>query len=328
MLEKFKDPRFVHCPYCKVRVKTASMAKRSPLIRDVAQAVSQFLEDDRVSPITDDVLLRGPLLEKMTYEQLGCPGTIINLRLESDDISHLHTPNVIQLLHCPMGNKSNVYETQLPAVRTWLADVFRHLEAPVDFPILVHCKHGRDRTGVVVAVLLMILGVPKEAIKQEFLLTEDAEAVDLKKTFDGIVKRGGIDKYFEGMLDLEAIRGHLSFSHIQQNRRLFFKESAQALKDKTDPSFSCESLLEACRCGLRLKPDDVEMHAGVGWALVHLDRRDEACQAFSEGLRLAASCNVRPEIVKMMNHEIKALEATASKHIPSGTHENGSVVAG
>lgn len=36
-------------------------------------------------------------------------------------------------------------------------------------PALVHCAHGKDRTGVVIMLLLMACGVPHEAIVQDYV---------------------------------------------------------------------------------------------------------------------------------------------------------------
>merc|ERR1712232_730551 len=154
----------------------------SDIIRDLGLSIAPFLGSAE-PPILSNVLLRGPLLGRRTYEQLGCPRTIINLRYEPDEVSLLRDPSLVRLCHCRMGNKSNVYDTQSSEVRTWLGNVFRLFETPVDLPILIHCKHGRDRTGVAVAVLLMILGVPREAIMEDFLLTDGAEVKDLQRTF-------------------------------------------------------------------------------------------------------------------------------------------------
>lgn len=39
-------------------------------------------------------------------------------------------------------------------------------------PVLVHCAHGKDRTGVVIAVTLALLGMSEEDIAQEYSLSE------------------------------------------------------------------------------------------------------------------------------------------------------------
>jgi protein-tyrosine phosphatase len=40
-------------------------------------------------------------------------------------------------------------------------------------PLLVHCTSGRDRTGFASALILMALGVPREAIAQDYALSND-----------------------------------------------------------------------------------------------------------------------------------------------------------
>ncbi|PNY27637.1 Tyrosine-protein phosphatase [Tolypocladium capitatum] len=41
-------------------------------------------------------------------------------------------------------------------------------------PVLVHCTQGKDRTGLVCALILMILGVPIPAIEHDYFLTDTA----------------------------------------------------------------------------------------------------------------------------------------------------------
>jgi protein-tyrosine phosphatase len=50
-------------------------------------------------------------------------------------------------------------------------DVFRTLAEPDGTPALLHCAVGKDRTGVVVALILGALGVPDEAIVADYALT-------------------------------------------------------------------------------------------------------------------------------------------------------------
>ncbi|KAI5362034.1 Putative tyrosine-specific protein phosphatase [Septoria linicola] len=50
--------------------------------------------------------------------------------------------------------------------------IFRYLAAPNAKPCLVHCTAGKDRTGVLVALLKMLVGVDKDAIGEEYALTD------------------------------------------------------------------------------------------------------------------------------------------------------------
>jgi protein-tyrosine phosphatase len=55
------------------------------------------------------------------------------------------------------------------------ADSYRQLfkriaEGPL--PLMFHCSAGKDRTGVAAALLLTILGVPRDTIIEDYLLTE------------------------------------------------------------------------------------------------------------------------------------------------------------
>ena len=57
-------------------------------------------------------------------------------------------------------------------------EMFRRL-ASGDVPAVIHCTAGKDRTGGGAALILAALGVPREAIVADFVLTE--RAVDLEK---------------------------------------------------------------------------------------------------------------------------------------------------
>ena len=60
-----------------------------------------------------------------------------------------------------MGYRS-LYRTILEDAKRGLAKALRLFTRPESFPILVHCIHGKDRTGLVVMLLLLLCGVPKE----------------------------------------------------------------------------------------------------------------------------------------------------------------------
>lgn len=51
------------------------------------------------------------------------------------------------------------------------ARMFRLLIAPDALPAMVHCTSGKDRTGFGIALLLCALGVPRDAVLEDYLLT-------------------------------------------------------------------------------------------------------------------------------------------------------------
>jgi protein-tyrosine phosphatase len=64
------------------------------------------------------------------------------------------------------------------------AEAYTHLFkyiASGETPIVINCSAGKDRTGTAVAVLLAALGVPRETIIADFVLTD--HATDLNRAF-------------------------------------------------------------------------------------------------------------------------------------------------
>ena len=52
-----------------------------------------------------------------------------------------------------------------------IASVVRELATPGALPAVVHCSVGKDRTGVIVALVLSVVGVPDEVIALDFAAT-------------------------------------------------------------------------------------------------------------------------------------------------------------
>ena len=52
------------------------------------------------------------------------------------------------------------------------AQLFEHL-IECDAPAVLHCTAGKDRTGVAVALVLLALGVPRDLVLQDYLLTNE-----------------------------------------------------------------------------------------------------------------------------------------------------------
>jgi protein-tyrosine phosphatase len=70
-----------------------------------------------------------------------------------------------------LASLPDLYRAILDHAQTQLYQVFDVLSAENALPALIHCHAGKDRTGVVVALLLSIAGVPIETIAQDYALT-------------------------------------------------------------------------------------------------------------------------------------------------------------
>jgi protein-tyrosine phosphatase len=80
-------------------------------------------------------------------------------------------------VHCSLRMDRNDswragYHSYLTAGPEVFLRAVRALADPAGQPALVHCAAGKDRTGVVSAVLLSLLGVEPEAIAADYALTE------------------------------------------------------------------------------------------------------------------------------------------------------------
>ncbi|MFF8769825.1 tyrosine-protein phosphatase [Kitasatospora sp. NPDC015120] len=74
--------------------------------------------------------------------------------------------------------------------RERFADVLRLLADPAGAPLLFHCSAGKDRTGWTAAVLLTALGVERETVVADYLLTNERSAVVVEAVLEGFRTRG------------------------------------------------------------------------------------------------------------------------------------------
>ena len=60
--------------------------------------------------------------------------------------------------------------------------MFERVMKPENLPALVHCTAGKDRAGFASAVILSALGVPRETVMEDFLLTNHYTKAQTEKT--------------------------------------------------------------------------------------------------------------------------------------------------
>ncbi len=52
---------------------------------------------------------------------------------------------------------------------------------PANFPVLIHCTHGKDRTGLTVALLLACVGVEEQDIIADYVASEALGGTELAR---------------------------------------------------------------------------------------------------------------------------------------------------
>lgn len=88
------------------------------------------------------------------------------------------------------------------------AALLRYAADPANRPLVFHCSHGVHRTGTATAILMSALGVPWEVIREDYLLTNDYRAKEVKATLAKIrnmvaEKRGVVPEEID-MSNVEA----------------------------------------------------------------------------------------------------------------------------
>lgn len=90
------------------------------------------------------------------------------------------------------------YRTILEAGSGPFATILSHLASPEASPFLVHCTAGKDRTGVICAVILSLCGVDDHTIAHEYSLTEAGLAEVKQEICEHLMKNPALKDNHQG----------------------------------------------------------------------------------------------------------------------------------
>ncbi len=156
------------------------------------------------------------LADQQTINNLGI-GTIIDLRhpqetrrypnifAQSEFINYLNIP----FYHgwrdlFPQGQRprslTELYTTILDNCHETIWQVLTAVANPQNYPLLVHCQVGKDRTGMLIALLLWAVNVPEEVIVADYALSSSYLQPILNDYRQQATARGYHQRYFQQLL--------------------------------------------------------------------------------------------------------------------------------
>jgi protein-tyrosine phosphatase len=141
-------------------------------------------------------LYRGASMHRLEADQLEALAplgirTAIDLRSSEEVDRGTFTGGAAPLRHLPIFEVGPTFSEPIEDIARTLADVYLWmlsegaasirtavdlLGEPRDLPALVYCAAGKDRTGVVVAVVLHLLGVDRDVIAADYALSDEPAA--------------------------------------------------------------------------------------------------------------------------------------------------------
>lgn len=144
------------------RVRTSALF-RSDTLQALAATDVAYLVDELRLELVVDLRIGTEAVEQGRGPMAAVPVSYLNAPLRDLPVSDL--PPREQSLH--------FYLEHLASPTSSLAMVVRVVAALAGRPVLVHCAAGKDRTGLVIALLLRLLDVDDEEIMADYLRTAD-----------------------------------------------------------------------------------------------------------------------------------------------------------
>jgi protein tyrosine/serine phosphatase/SAM-dependent methyltransferase len=146
--------------------------------------------------------------------------------------------------------------------------------------VVVHCHGGRDRTGTLVALALSVAGVAPETIAEDYALSEDAAAVNMRNTLAHAERvYGGVEAYLLGIgveqRHLDAVRERLREPAFLAETRAGYDamaaEYAERFRGELDSKLWDRALLGGFAELVRAAPGPVvEVGSGPGVTTAYL----------------------------------------------------------
>jgi protein-tyrosine phosphatase len=135
--------------------------------------------------------------------------TIIDLRTDEEKSEHHYSKTMLsrfEVVSLPIDSFTSVqrpdddYSDYIKPLRHAFQEFFRIFEifqTRKSYPVLFHCFAGRDRAGVIAALLLDLLGFSNETITRDYMLSPGANAANIEQLVAVVQQMGGAANYLQ-----------------------------------------------------------------------------------------------------------------------------------
>lgn len=187
--------------------------------RDIAEYCETYIKKGRVyrsgSPVTNQSPELRQLFKNLKINSIVDLRSVVEIGYESYDSEFLMgfnyywvhldismPPEYLKtkgISHLPIYKQFCWYLLHHEKNKQNIARIFSILSDKKNYNVIIHCFAGRDRTGVISAIILKLMNVPDELIIQDYLASDEFTAMeDIIFVLDEISGKGGIEKYLEG----------------------------------------------------------------------------------------------------------------------------------
>ncbi|KAF8510187.1 tyrosine phosphatase family-domain-containing protein [Hysterangium stoloniferum] len=156
-----------------------------------------------------------------------------------NDRDHMYAPSRTRAIFAaykadPMGSFMSMYTTLLKGGKDTIAKVLRRIiRTEKDEAILLHCNAGKDRTGVLVAVILLLAEVPSSTIINDYALSK----IGLEQQWDRVISSFMVDPSFvedpTGALEMLTSRPETFRAFLSAFQRTYQDSLTTELDDTT-----------------------------------------------------------------------------------------------
>ena len=105
----------------------------------------------------------------------------------------------------------------MPSAQKAFSEFFDTISNKEQLPAVFHCTTGKDRTGWVAASLLTLIGIPKDAVYQDYLKSNDYILPAYKKVIDSFVEAGGQKEIPLAILGVKKEYLDAAFDEMEKN---------------------------------------------------------------------------------------------------------------